>query len=103
MLAEMDTLVLPWTGGTSDVLLKAHPIEVVKQILSLRRENPVRLLGVRIGGPPGWGADFWGLLSAAAGHPTPPPLCNLPDPDPTIEAIVAALRPTWLRIHGLAP
>ena len=103
MLAEMDTLVLPWTGGTSAALLKAERIEVVKQILSLRREKPVRLLGVRIGGPPGWGADFWGLLSAAAGHPTPPPLCNLPDPDPTIEAIVAALRPTWLRIHGLAP
>jgi hypothetical protein len=103
MLAEMDTLVLPWTGGTSAALLKAERIEVVKQILSLRREKPVRLLGVRIGGPPGAGADYWGLLAAAAGHPNPPPLCNLLDPDPTIEAIVAALRPTWLRIHGLAP
>jgi hypothetical protein len=103
MLAEMDTLVLPWTGGKSDALLRAHPAEVVKQILSLRRGRPVGLLGVRIGGSPGGGSDLWGLLAAAAGHPIPPPLCNLPDPDPTIEAVVAALRPTWLRIHGLAP
>lgn len=103
MLAEMDTLVLPWTGGTGAVLLKAHPIEVLKHIMSLRREKPVRLLGIRIGGAPNQGADFWALLATAAGHPNPPPLCTVPDPDPTIDAIVAALRPTWLRIHGLAP
>jgi hypothetical protein len=102
MLAEATVLVICWTGGISANGLDLGQLEVLKRLRELRGGQSIPVIGLRIAAS-GDASTYWHLLSEAVGRQFALPPCNLLDPDPTIEAIVAALRPTWLRIHGLAP